>query len=194
MRTAAAVASLNEEFSGGGNFCVVDVSDDEAVARWAKSVLADGGPPDVLINNAALINEPAPLWKISPDKFHRLIDVNVGGIFHTVRHFVPAMIERGSGVIVNFSSGWGRSTSPDVVPYCTTKWAVEGLTRGLADELPAGMAAIPLSPGVIDTDMLRTCWGDGAGAHQSPDQWAERAVPFLLDLNASHNGQPLTVS
>lgn len=192
-RSVDTVTSLNDEFAGSGAFHVVDVGDDEAVAGWAKTVLGDGGPPDLLINNAALINEPASLWAVSPEEFQQLLDVNVGGIFHTVRHFAPAMIERGSGVIVNFSSGWGRSTSPDVVPYCTTKWAVEGLTRGLADELPKGMAAIPLSPGVIDTDMLRTCWGEEASAYQTPEKWAQRAVPFLLNLDASHNGQPMSV-
>lgn len=119
--------------------------------------------------------------------------MNINGIFHVIRHFVPAMVERASGVIVNFSSGWGRSTSPEVAPYCATKWAVEGLTRALAQELPRGMAAVPLNPGVIDTDMLRSCWGSGAGSFPKAESWAQQAVPFLLSLDATDNGQPLTV-
>nr|WP_235355260.1 SDR family NAD(P)-dependent oxidoreductase [Aliterella atlantica] len=47
--------------------------------------------------------------------------------------------------------GWGRFTSPHVAPYCASKWAIEGLTRSLAQELPTGMAAIPLNPGIIKT-------------------------------------------
>ena len=74
------------------------------------------------------------------------------------------MVERGKGVIVNLSSGWGRSVSPEVAPYCATKWAIEGLTKALAEELPEGMAAVPLNPGVVDTDMLRQAYSDGAAS------------------------------
>ena len=98
-----------------------------------------------------------------------------------------------TGVIVNFSSTWGRSTSAKVAPYCASKWAVEGLTRALADEMPPGMAAVPLNPGIIDTDMLRCCFGDSASAYPSAPQWAKRAVPFLLQLGPRDNGQALTV-
>jgi NAD(P)-dependent dehydrogenase (short-subunit alcohol dehydrogenase family) len=96
-------------------------------------------------------------------------------------------------VIVNISSGWGRSTSPEVAPYCTTKWAVEGMTQALAQELPAGLAAVAVNPGVINTDMLRTCWGGAAGQYEDPDAWARRAVPFLLDINADQSGRALSV-
>lgn len=192
-RNADAVRALEDEFSQRGKFAVVDVADDDAVAGWARSVLDDGGPPDLLINNAALMNETTELWNVPLENFHAMTDVNINGVFHVLRHFVPAMVERGAGVIVNFSSGWGRSTSPEVVPYCATKWAIEGLTRGLSQELPRGMAAVPLNPGVIDTDMLRSCWGSAAAGFPDAAAWGERATPFLLDLDASDNGQPLTV-
>jgi len=107
-------------------------------------------------------------------------------------HFVPAMLKRGSGVIVNFSSGWGRSTSGDVAPYCATKWAIEGLTQSLAQELPSGLAAIPLNPGIIDTQMLRSCFGGSAASYPSPEEWAGIAVPFLLKLSPQDNGKQLT--
>ena len=110
-----------------------------------------------------------------------------------IRAFVPAMITRGTGVIVNLSSGWGRSVSPEVAPYCASKWAIEGLTQALAAELPAGMAAVPLNPGVIDTEMLRQCWSDEASAYPKADAWAKVAAPFILGLNAKHNGQSLSV-
>ncbi|HKD35307.1 MAG TPA: SDR family oxidoreductase, partial [Pirellulales bacterium] len=110
-----------------------------------------------------------------------------------LRHIVPAMVERRRGVIVNFSSGWGRSVSPEEAPYCATKWAIEGLTLALAHELPRGMVAAPLNPGVIDTNMLRTCWADDAGSYPSPEEWAKRAVPFLLSLGPKDNGEQLSV-
>jgi NAD(P)-dependent dehydrogenase (short-subunit alcohol dehydrogenase family) len=120
------------------------------------------------------------------------VDVNVKGVANVVRAFVPAMIRRGSGVVVNFSSGWGRATSPEVAPYCASKWAIEGLTRALAQELPRGLAAVPLNPGIIDTDMLRSCFGADAAAYAEPREWAEKTVPFLLELGPRHNGQALT--
>lgn len=192
-RKPQAVLELLEQFPLPHNFEVVDVADDDQVGRWAERILAEFGPPDLLLNNAALINQNAPLWDVPPDEFARLINVNIGGVFHVVRHFVPAMIQRGGGVIVNFSSGWGRSASPDVAAYCATKWAIEGMTRALADELPSDMAAVPLNPGVINTDMLQSCFGGASASYPSPEQWAEKAVPFLLSLDSSHNGQPMTV-
>jgi NAD(P)-dependent dehydrogenase (short-subunit alcohol dehydrogenase family) len=96
-------------------------------------------------------------------------------------------------VIVNFSSGWGRSTDREVAPYCATKWAIEGLTQALAQELPAGMAAVPLNPGIINTDMLQSCFGPSAAGFPTAEEWAKRAVPFLLQLDERHNGQSLTV-
>jgi NAD(P)-dependent dehydrogenase (short-subunit alcohol dehydrogenase family) len=150
------------------------------------------GVPELLLNNAAVINETKPLWEISAEDFGRLIDVNVKGVANVVRAFVPAMVRHGSGVIVNFSSGWGRSTSPTVAPYCASKFAVEGLTLALAQELPRGMAAVPLNPGIIDTDMLRSAWGESAGHYIAPEKWAEKVVPFLLGLGAKDNGKQLT--
>ncbi|HZZ59203.1 MAG TPA: SDR family NAD(P)-dependent oxidoreductase [Opitutaceae bacterium] len=176
------------------DFAPVDVTQAVKVGIWAEKVTGIfGGPPDFLINNAAVMNAPAKLWEIPPEKFAQLIQINVTGVQHVIRAFVPAMVERGQGVIVNFSSGWGRSVSPEVAPYCASKWAIEGLTKALAEELPPGMAAIPLNPGVIDTAMLRQCWADGASQYAKPDAWAAIAAPFILGLGAGHNGQSLSV-
>jgi NAD(P)-dependent dehydrogenase (short-subunit alcohol dehydrogenase family) len=175
-------------------FRAVDVASASAVERWASEVLESLGAPDLVLNNAALINQPAPLWKVPTNEFAELVDVNLKGVFLVCKAFLPAMIARGGGVVVNFSSGWGRSTSPEVAPYCATKWGIEGMTKALAQELPPGMAAVPMSPGVVDTDMLRIAWGDGAAAHPDPDVWVQRAVPFLLSLDASANGVSLTVT
>jgi NAD(P)-dependent dehydrogenase (short-subunit alcohol dehydrogenase family) len=191
-RSAEAVAALRKRFGPPHRFDAVDVSSDEEVRAWAAAVLADG-PPDILINNAATINPNARLWDVPAEEFSRVIDVNIKGVANVLRHFVPAMVARRKGVIVNFSSYWGRSVAPDVAPYCATKWAIEGLTAALAEELPSGMAAVPLNPGVIDTDMLRICFGDSAGNYLGPNQWAEQAVPFILSLGPKHNGQQLTV-
>jgi NAD(P)-dependent dehydrogenase (short-subunit alcohol dehydrogenase family) len=174
-------------------FTALDVCDADAVNTWANAVIKKVGPPDLLVNNAALINRSAPLWELTPDEFNPVIDVNIKGVFNMIRAFAPKMISRNSGVIVNFSSGWGRSTSPEVAPYCATKYAIEGLTQSLAQELPSGMAAVPLNPGIIDTEMLRSCFGGSASAYPKPEDWAKKSVPFLLRLGPSDNGRSLTV-
>lgn len=172
---------------------VVDVASDAAVAAWAAEILEEYGPPALLLNNAGIINGNAALWEIGADEFDRVIDVNIKGVANVIRHFVPAMIENRNGVIVNFSSGWGRSTSPDVAPYCATKWAIEGLTQALAQELPDGLAAIPLNPGVINTEMLQSCFGGAASGYLTPERWAKSAVPMILALGPKDNGRPMTV-
>jgi NAD(P)-dependent dehydrogenase (short-subunit alcohol dehydrogenase family) len=96
-------------------------------------------------------------------------------------------------VIVNLSSGWGRSASPEVAAYCASKWAIEGLTKALAQELPEGMAAVPLNPGVINTDMLQKCFGAEAENYPKAREWAQRAGPFILTLGRKDNGQSLSV-
>jgi NAD(P)-dependent dehydrogenase (short-subunit alcohol dehydrogenase family) len=191
-RSQTHIEQLQQRFGPPHRFHVVDVADARQVQSWAEEILP-GGAPDLLLNNAALMNHPARLWKVPAEEFDRLIDVNIKGVVNMVRSFLPAILARKKGVIVNFSSGWGRSTSPEVAPYCCSKWAIEGLTQALAQELPTGLAAVALNPGIIDTEMLRTCWGDGAGEYPSPDQWSEQAVPFLLSLGPRHNGGSLTV-
>ena len=79
-----------------------------------------------------------------------------------------------------------------MAPYCATKWAIEGLTQALAEELPAGIAAVPVNPGIIHTEMLESCFGASAASYPSPERWAERAAPWLLSLGPEHNGRPLS--
>lgn len=192
-RSDGHVRSLRDDFPGPHHFAQVDVTDSAAVSAWANAVLPKYGSPDLLINNAALMNTPAPLWDVPPEEFASLLDVNIRGVFHVIRAFAPAMVKRKAGVIVNLSSGWGRSTAPEVAPYCATKYAIEGLTLALAQELPNGMGAVPLNPGIIDTDMLRQAFAEGASSYPKPDAWAKKAAPFLLALGAKDNGRPLTV-
>lgn len=190
---SAEILELRFSHPEPNDFTSVNVAEDNRVALWAEKTLAKHGAPDLLINNAALMNDLAPLWKISARDFDRLVDVNIKGVANVIRHFVPAMVGRGTGVIVNLSSGWGRSTSPRVAPYCASKYAVEGLTKALAEELPPGMAAVPLNPGTIDTAMLRLCWAEGAGESPKPQEWAEVAAPFILQLGAKDNGRSVSV-
>lgn len=192
-RSEREIRALQKLFSAPHDFRAVDVASDQQVQDWATVVLASHRPPDLVLNNAALVNRNAPLWQIPRTEFDAVMDVNLKGVANVIRHFVPAMIQARKGVIVNFSSGWGRATDAEVAPYCATKWAIEGLTQSLAQELPRGLAAIPLNPGIINTDMLQSCFGGSASNYPSPEEWANIAVPFLLKLGPDDNGKQLTV-
>lgn len=186
------IAALVEAFPEPNFFTVCDVSSDSDASKFCKSAHAATGAPDLVINNAAIINPSAPLWEIPAEEFDSLMAVNLSGTANIIRHVMPIAIGAGKGVIVNMSSGWGRSTSPDVAPYCASKWGIEGLSQALAEELPAGLAVVALNPGVIDTAMLRSCFGNEAESCRTPAEWAETAVPFLLTLGVKDNGASLT--
>lgn len=190
-RSQSAIQELQEKYGKPHSFTVVDVADEAQVKTWSNLFI--NSPPDLLINNAALVNHPAPLWEVPSEEFSQLIDVNIKGVVNVIRHVLPSMIKRSSGIIVNISSGWGRSTSPDVAPYCASKWAIEGLTQALAQELPSGMAAIPVNPGIINTDMLKICFADEAELYTPLETWVEKAVPFLLKLSPRDNGKSLSI-
>jgi len=191
-RSQRGIEQLRREVGPPHDFSVVNVAADGEVKEWAGRLLRSCAPPDLVLNNAGVINKNAPLWKIPEKEFSQVLDVNVKGVANIIRHFVPEMIKRKRGVIVNFSSGWGRSTDADVAPYCASKWAIEGLTQALAQELPSGLAAVALNPGIIDTDMLQSCFGGSASSYPSPAEWAKAAVPFLLTLGPDDNGKQLT--
>jgi NAD(P)-dependent dehydrogenase (short-subunit alcohol dehydrogenase family) len=191
-RTEKEISQLRAELGKPHDFAVVDVAADKEVKNWAAEILRSQGAPSLLLNNAAIINKNAQLWNVGADEFSQVMDVNVKGTVSVIRHFLPAMIKAGEGVVVNFSSGWGRSTDAEVAPYCASKWAIEGLTQSLSQELPSGMAAVALNPGIINTDMLRSCFGGSASSYPSPERWAKTAVPFLLKLGPDDNGKQLT--
>lgn len=174
-------------------FDIVDVAQANKVDVWFETVDASHGIPDLIINNAAIMNEPRNLWEVPTREFHQLIDVNVKGVYNVIRAFVPAMVKRGTGVIVNLSSGWGRGTSPHVAPYCASKFAIEGLSQAMAAELPDPMACVPLNPGVISTAMLKQAWGDEAKRFPSPQEWVDAAAPYILQLGRKDNGQSVSV-
>ena len=101
--------NLTGKLEDGHSLSVVDVADDHAVAAWAGESVESFGAPDLLLNNAAVINKNKFLWELSAAEFDEVVDINIKGVANVIRHFLPAMVKARTGVIVNFSSGWGRS-------------------------------------------------------------------------------------
>ena len=188
-RNEDALAELLQDIQTDHFFDRLDVTIPEQVENFAHSVKEKLGSPDLLINNAGLINKNANLVDISHEEFSAVLAVNLGGIHNMIRSFLPMMQDTGQGMIANFSSYWGQSTAPEVGPYCATKWGVEGLTRSLAQELPKGLGAVAFNPGVINTDMLRSTFGEQALGYESPQEWVKHAVDTLEGLTPSDSGK-----
>ncbi|QFY09860.1 SDR family oxidoreductase [Nonomuraea phyllanthi] len=129
---------------------VVDVSDPAAVQAAADEL----GPIDILVNSAGIVGPNAPLWELPFDGWQRTFDVNVNGIFHTCRAFVPGMRERGWGRIVNLASMAGKDGNPTMAAYSASKAAVIALTKSLGKELAtSGVLVNAIAPAVIETPM-----------------------------------------
>ncbi|XP_075520651.1 NADPH-dependent pterin aldehyde reductase [Primulina tabacum] len=188
------LTAASEKFKNNNNLVLnIDVRSDAAVKELARTVVERKAVPDIIVNNAGTINRNNKIWDVPVDEFDAVVDTNIKGVANVLRHFTPLMIERKQGVIVNMSSGWGRSAAAQVAPYCASKWAIEGLTRAVAKELPPGMAIVALSPGVINTEMLQSCFGSSADLYPTPESWAPKAASMILNLTAADNGASLTV-
>ena len=139
------------------NFIAVrcDVASAKDVKCAFELVEANFGGVDILINNAA-ISEQKMLCDVTEDEWDRMFDVNIKGMFNTVKCAMPYMVHQKKGKIINISSIWGICGSSCEVVYSSTKSAVIGFTKALAKELgPSGICVNCIAPGVVDTDMNR---------------------------------------
>ncbi|MBL7258559.1 SDR family NAD(P)-dependent oxidoreductase [Paractinoplanes lichenicola] len=135
------------EAIGGVEAAVADISDPAGVDALA----ARYPDVDILINNAGVPGPVAALTDIEPDEWDEVFAVNVRGTYLMCRAFLPAMVERGAGDVINVASVSGKRPLIRRTPYTASKMAVIGLTRTLAYEVgPAGVSVNSLSPGPVD--------------------------------------------
>lgn len=141
----------------------------------AQRVLDGFGCPDVVLNNAGVV-QFGPIEAIAHEELVGLYQVNVFGQLELVRALVPAMRERGSGVIANVTSLGGRSTFPFFAGYNSTKWALEGASEGLWHELkPFGIRVKAIEPGFVQTAIWGKALPGESGDLPGPSAYA----PFL---------------
>ncbi len=128
---------------------VCDVADPASVGTLAAS-LTDR-EISIVVNNAGIAGPVAPLTEIEVAEWDEVFDVNVRGVFLVCRAFLPAMVDRGAGDVINLASVSGKRPLIRRTPYCASKMAVLGLTSTLAFEVgPAGVTVNSLSPGPVD--------------------------------------------
>jgi NAD(P)-dependent dehydrogenase (short-subunit alcohol dehydrogenase family) len=132
----------------------LDVTEEASIEAAARTVVAESGAPDVVVNNAGQmflgITEA-----FTSDEFSRQLDINVVGVHRVNRAFLPAMRARGSGLIMNVSSTAGRVAVPFVGIYHASKWAVEGYSQALRGELASsGVDVVIIEPGPFTTALF----------------------------------------
>ncbi|MET0901529.1 MAG: SDR family oxidoreductase [Mycobacterium sp.] len=136
---------------------VVDVSDADAVDRFAAEVCAAHGVPDVVVNNAG-IGQAGDFLDTPAEQWDKVLDVNLGGVVNGCRAFARRLVDRGTGGhIVNVSSMAAYAPLQGMNAYCTSKAAVYMFSDCLRAELScAGIGLTTICPGVIDTNIVRT--------------------------------------
>ena len=132
----------------------MDVTSDAPVSAAAKTVIAESGAPDVLINNAGQMYMGLT-EAFTPDELARQLDVNVVGIHRVSRAFLPSMREKGDGLVINVSSVAGRFGAPLFGVYNASKWALEGYSLGFRSELAStGVDVVVVEPGPFATELF----------------------------------------
>lgn len=136
-------------------FVRLNVAEPSACRAAAKKVLAEKGRLDILVNNAG-IGHVGTLQETTEEDLERLFAVNVRGVFSLTKAFLPSMIERKYGVIVNLASIGGVVAIKDRLAYCTTKFAVVGFTKSLAlDHALQGIRCNAVCPGRVETPFVK---------------------------------------
>jgi 3-oxoacyl-[acyl-carrier protein] reductase len=136
-----------------------DVSDFNKTKETVAAIRAEFGAIDILVNNAG-ITDDALLLTMREDAFDRVIDTNLKGAFHMIRHISPIMLRQKSGKIINVSSVTGIMGNAGQANYAASKAGLIGLTKTAARELaPRGITCNAVAPGFIDTDMTKSLTG-----------------------------------
>jgi len=150
-KSGAAVAAQIEAAGGAASFVQLDVSDSEACRAASDKILAENGPLDILVNNAG-IGAIGNVLSTKEEDLDRLWRVNVKGVMYMTQCFLPAMVERRSGSIVNIASIGGIVGVKDRFAYCATKFAVVGMTKCVAiDFAESKVRCNAICPGRVET-------------------------------------------
>jgi 3-oxoacyl-[acyl-carrier protein] reductase len=147
-------AAQEIEALGGRAWAVeADVSRAVDVARMAEQIQRDCGLVDVLVNNAGIIQEK-PFLETTEEDWDRMLATDLKSVFLTSRAFLPAMVARKVGVIINIASDLAVLGRAQYAPYCAAKAGVIGLTRSLAREFAPAIRVNAIAPGPVNTAMV----------------------------------------
>jgi len=180
-RRVAALEQTAVLLAGPSRVAAVDVADPASVGRLAAAL--DDEQISILVNNAGVPGPVKPLVEIEPAEWDEVFGVNVRGMYLMCRAFLPAMVRRGSGDVVNLASVSGKRPLALRTPYAASKMAVLGLTFTLGAEVgPAGVRVNALSPGPVRGDRMDRNFSLEAARRGISEDEAERAVTSRATL------------
>lgn len=156
--TGTAAASEIEKVAKDGarvRFICNDVTDEGAVKSVVEGIVAEFGRLDMAVNNAGISNETTTLVQSSSQNFRDMIDTNILGVYHCMKHELAQMLKQGKGSIVNLASIAGLNGIPYADAYAATKHAVVGLTKSAAlDHASQGVRVNGVAPGAVKTEII----------------------------------------
>lgn len=137
------------------------LSEEQVNAAVAEAEKRNGGPLDVLVNNAGIFRVMPTVFTSEAD-YRQIIDINQVGTFLGMKAVIPTMVAAESGSIINISSVAGLQGAPGTMAYSASKWAVRGMTKVAAKEVaPFGVRVNSVHPGIIDTPMMSEASPEG---------------------------------
>jgi 3-oxoacyl-[acyl-carrier protein] reductase len=155
-RSHAPLQQTASSIADAGGRCqavVCDVSDLASVQGLADTVAKTFGRADILVNNAAIRGFAGPLHEMPPQEWDPVLNINLRGVFYCIRVFTPMMIAAGGGDIINISSLAGKNPVPNAAAYSASKWALNGLSYTLAEELRGhNIRVTVVCPGSVATE------------------------------------------
>lgn len=150
-----ASSAANKAVGCDGLVSTLDVASSDSVEAFIEEVKVAMGKPDILIN-AAGVSVHQTVCGHSDEDWNQVIDINLSGPFRMIRACLPEMKQQGWGRIVNIASTAARTAAPTHAAYCASKTGLVGMTRAVALEGgPHGVTCVAISPGWVETDMLR---------------------------------------
>ncbi len=168
--------TLIREMGRRALFCDCDIADRDGVREAARQTQETFGRADVLINNAGL-ELRGSILQCTEEEWERTYAINLKGIYHMANAFVPMMIERGKGAVVNTGSILGFRTVPERAAYSSSKGAIDTLTRSMALDLaPHGIRVNCVAPGAIDTPLLRGSINDSPNPAETEKALGSKSV------------------
>src|SRR6056297_2672659 len=171
-----AVKQIGEEKA---SYVKADVSNERQVKNYVDKTIEKFGQIDVFFNNAGVEGKVAPLDEYPIDEFHKVIDINVKGVYYGLRHVFPHMKKNGGSIIMT-SSVAGMMGTPNVLPYVTSKHAVVGMMKSAAQEgAPHKIRVNTINPSPVDNRMMRSLEdGFAPGEAESAKQNIEQSIPL----------------
>lgn len=163
-RRVERLRTLTEPFGERGSHRALDVTSEDSVTGFVHWVLEEHGAPDILVNNAGLARGLGPVVSASEADWREMMEANVMGLMRLTRAFLPGMLERGSGDLVQMSSIAGVQPYPNGAGYCASKAAVEAFSLALRRELAGtGVRQLVIQPGMAETEFSEVRFHGDAG-------------------------------